>query len=262
MSSSSSSSAAAASALAESNRRNADLRGSTADTTYLREWKRYKSFVEEKRKDGLLPAGNKYLTRQAIDLYSSMVVAHLKCTPKVARRIRPSLQFYANEIEYLGEKFVVESEHMLAGFQTQETTYAKNQLNKRIDPHSNLPINNLTTHEHQQALTTIFTTNHECWRSMASSWILGNNSFIRCDTFIHLKLSSLVFNYTHGPLIKVGEVERRLPMVAFVLNPTDMKGGRGNSRPGGSQQGGDGSGGGTGNGNAPRMKAAGWKRMT
>ena len=46
-----SSSAAAASALAESNRRNADLRGSTEETTYLREWKRFKTFVEEKRKE-------------------------------------------------------------------------------------------------------------------------------------------------------------------------------------------------------------------
>ena len=254
-----SSSSAAAAALAESNRRNAELRGSTGDTTYLREWKRFKVFVEEKRKEGLIPPGDKYLYRETVDLYSSMVIANLKCTPKVARRIRPALQFYANEIEYLEEKFCVESDHMTAAFRTQETTYAKDQLNIRIDPHSNLPINNLTTEEHQQALTTIFNTNHEGWRSLASSWILGNNSFIRCDTFINLKLSSLVFNYTHGPLIKVGEVERRLPMVAFVLNPTDMKGGRSNSRPGGSQQGGDGSG---GKGKIPRRKAAGRKRVT
>ena len=107
-SSSSSSAAAAASALAESNRRNADLRRSTADTTYLREWKQFKTFVEEKRKEGLLPISDKYLTQQSVDLYSSMIVANLKCTPKVARRIRPALQFYSNEIKHLDEEFKVE----------------------------------------------------------------------------------------------------------------------------------------------------------
>ena len=248
--------ASAATALAESNQRNADLRGSTADSTYLREWRRYKAFVEEQRRLGVLRNGDRYLTRENIDVYCSMVVANLTCTPKVARRIRPALQFYANELEYLNEAFNVESDHMVSAFRTQQTAHSISELNKRVDPHSNLPINNLTQDEHQRALSTIFNHNYDSWKSLASSWVLGNNSFIRCDTFVKLKLSSLLFNHTHGPQVKVGQVESRLPMLAFVLNPNDMKGGQSNTRPGGTnneEQNGK---------SMQRRKAAGRKRIT
>ena len=119
---------AAAAALAKANKRNADIRGSTADTTYVREWKRFKTFVETKRKEGVLQPEEKYLSRTSIDLYCSEVVATLKCTPSTAQRIRPSLQFYADNFEYINKDFNVESEVMLSAFVTQQTSYANGQL--------------------------------------------------------------------------------------------------------------------------------------
>ena len=104
----------------------------------------------------VLPLGEKYLTRESVDLYCSLVVATLKCTPGVARRIRPALQFFADSYEYLNEEFTVDSDNMANAFTMQETSYAKAQMDLKIDPHANLPINQLTTQKHQLALSTIF----------------------------------------------------------------------------------------------------------
>ena len=49
---------------------------------------------------------------------------------------------------------------------------------------------------------------------------------IRCDTFLSLRLSSLCFNCTHGPHIREGGSEMRAPMLTFILNPSDVKGGQ------------------------------------
>ena len=85
---------------------------------------------------------------------------------------------------------------------------------------------------------------------------MGNNSFIRCDTFLSLKFSSIIFNNTHGPSIQVGEAQTRQPMLAFVLNPTDMKGGRSGNKTGGGQDHADAS-------KTPKRKARGkQKRIT
>ena len=146
----------AAAAIAQSNQRNAAIRGSTADSTYLREWKRFKKFVEEQILLKVLPLGDKYLTRESVDLYCLMVVATLTCTPGVARLIRPALHFFADSEEYLNDEFTVDSDNMANAFTTQETSYAKSQLDLKIDPHANLPINQLTTEEHQLALSTIY----------------------------------------------------------------------------------------------------------
>ena len=54
--------------------------------------------------------------------------------------------------------------------------------------------------------------------------MISNNSFIRCNTFIKICLPSLLLNLTHGPKL----VEKSTaPMLAFILNKTDIKGGGG-----------------------------------
>ena len=80
----------------------------------------------QQREAGVLQTSKKFLRHEAIDLYSSIVVATLKCTPKNARQMHSALQFYADNIEYLKEKFMVESEAMLLAFATEETTYERN----------------------------------------------------------------------------------------------------------------------------------------
>jgi hypothetical protein len=67
-----------------------------ADHTYEIEWRKFKAFVDAER-DGQgnrLPQGDKYLTRNAVDLYFSTVIAHRTTVmPESARRVVSSLQF-------------------------------------------------------------------------------------------------------------------------------------------------------------------------
>jgi len=79
----------------EANAANASRSSSSADSTYQREWKKFKIFVDEKRNENILPSGPWcYSTRDSADLYFATVVAKLKVHPKTASRIRPALQFY------------------------------------------------------------------------------------------------------------------------------------------------------------------------
>ena len=68
---------AAAAALAASIKENAEIRESTANSTYRQEWKRFKEFVMKQRDVGVLQPSSKYITRESVDLYCSMVVAKM-----------------------------------------------------------------------------------------------------------------------------------------------------------------------------------------
>ena len=59
------------------------------------------------------------------------------------------------------------------------------------------------------------------------------NSFVRCDTFLKLRLPNIILNKTHGPKLPDGSIE---PMIAFILNAGDMKGGGGGPRGGRSKK--------------------------
>ena len=179
----------AAALIEKANQRNAEVRGSKTDPAYHWEWNKFKGFVDAQRAKGFLEKADVYLTQESIDLYCSTVVPTLTCTPTVAKRIRPALQFFADNIEHVDKSFIVSSDVMDGGFATQACTHARESMDRKIDPHANLPVNQLTNEEHHRALKTIFQSNHECWVSLASSWILGTHSFIRCDTFLSLKLS-------------------------------------------------------------------------
>ena len=202
---------------------NANRRIAGADSTYIREWNRFKDWVSDKRGMNILPPGPKYLTRDAVDLYFTEYVAHLTVTPKTAQRIRPALQFYADQLEHVGQGFVIESQFVNEGIATQTHTYIEFAMRNTVDPHKNLPCNILTHKEHLKALDYIFTNNLASWQSLFMSWNLGNNTFIRCDKFLKLNLPNLLFNSTHGPIVGDNNV---LPMLALILNAEQVKEGK------------------------------------
>ena len=203
-------------------RENANQRIVDVDSTYLREWKRFQMWVTEKRARNLLPPGEKYLTRDSVDLYFTEYVAHLTVVPKTAQRIRPALQFYANQLEYVGQDFTVSSKFVNEGIATQVHSYISSAVSSNTDPHKNLPCNMLTTKEHLRALDYIFTNNVSNWQSLYMSWTLGNNSFIRCDTYLKLCFPNLCYNTTHGP--RIGD--HNLPMLTIILNAEQVKEGK------------------------------------
>ena len=116
------------------------------------------------------------------------------------------------------------SKYVKQGIATQTHTYINAAISNNIDPHKNLPCNILTNKEHLHALDYIFSNNLESWQSLLMSWNLGNNTFIRCDTFLKLCLPNLLFNATHGPI--VGDGDTILPMLAIILNAEQVKEGK------------------------------------
>ena len=59
------------------------------------------------------------------------------------------------------------------------------------------------------------------------------NSFVRCNTFLKICLPNMILNTTHCPNLPNGTVE---PMIAFILNTGNMKGGAGGPKGGRSKK--------------------------
>ena len=212
--------------------RNASNAGVTADKTYEYNWKRYKKFVDEKRREGVIPQGGLYLTRRNVDYFFQEFVSQMNVDPKVAARIRPSLQFYADRFEHVLVPFEVDSVDVRGGLSSQVVTYIQKQIGRKVDPHANLPCTMLTPEEHHRALHTMLTNQSSQWQSLCSSWNIGTNSFMHCDTFVKLRLPSMYLNTSHGPKLPNGKKE---PIITFILNSGDMKGGGGGPRGGKSK---------------------------
>ena len=213
--------------------RNAARAGQQADSSYRYNWERYKRFVNKKRAEGVIPAGPKYLTRRNVDFFFQEFVAQMTVEPKTAARIRPALQFYADRLEWILEPFEVDSTDVRSGLSSQVVTYINNEIGRRIDPHSNLPSTMLSDEDHTNGLHTMLSKNYPQWQSLGSSWTIGMNSFVRCDTFLKLRLPNIILNKTHGLKLPDGSIE---PMIAFILNAGDMKGGGGGPRGGRSKK--------------------------
>ncbi len=209
--------------IAEGAQQNAERRLQKADSTYVREWKKFKAFVLEKRNNNTLNAHANFITREAVDLYFTEKVSKLVVTPKVAERVRCALQFYADKLEYVGQGFVVDSKFVKEGLSSQIDAYIDHKITNACDPHKNLPSNNLSSVEHLNALTAIFQNNFPSWSSLFQSWNLMNNTFIRCDTFLKVTLPHLLLDKVHGPPIDHDNVQ---PMMALILHPEQLKEGK------------------------------------
>jgi hypothetical protein len=71
------------------------------DKTYEREWKKYNLWVTMNRQNNVLPAGDKYLTRENVDLYFSHIVANRHdIQPATAHRTMSSLQSYEGRCDW------------------------------------------------------------------------------------------------------------------------------------------------------------------
>jgi hypothetical protein len=128
------------------------------DKTYKRNYDIFRKWIDEHvevqgQLDETRP--RKYITRENVDLYFSTVVAHRgDIQPDTARRMVPSLQFYADrEIHnVLGERFVVESIIVTQSLKAQKGRYISIDHDNEVDPHRNLPTNIITMEEYKAAV--------------------------------------------------------------------------------------------------------------
>jgi len=200
----------------EANAANASRGSSSADSTYQREWKKFKTFVEEKRNENILPPGPCYLTRDSVDLYFATVVAKLKVHPKTARRIRPSLQFYADHDEHTRrERFVIQNRTVEQALKSQVSSYKEGKKNEFIDPHTKIPIMMISPEEHHAFFDYVYKNNIQHWQSLVTSWNIGCNAYIRMSTFLKFPLHHLRLDKNHGP-VKQGSQSR---VLCYILTP-------------------------------------------
>ena len=93
--------------------------------SYAQMFKQYTRFIDKKRLENVLPAGNKYLTRQGADLFFAEVVALKSTTTTVyAKKFTQALQKAADNCEYVyerltGHPFVVLSDSVQGSLDCQ-----------------------------------------------------------------------------------------------------------------------------------------------
>ena len=128
-----------------------------ADRTYRSEWKRYVGWVQQKRNERVVPEGNRFITREVVDLYFAQVVALRVVKPATARRAISTLQWQADKDEYLGERvrFVVDdSQCVKDALRAQERLYNQHLENSIEDPHDKLPTDTLSRQDLRRIIST------------------------------------------------------------------------------------------------------------
>ena len=172
---------------------------------YNRIWKKFVQFVEEKVEPGEREAG-KYLTRKSVDLYFEEVVAYRdEIQPKTAAKIASALQWYADHLEYTDEEdsFRVRSykanSRVEKALSKQANNFANKYAQKNHDAHANLPTNVLSIGDHRKVMFHIFTSMRN-WEDMALAWTCTNDTFLRLDSMMKMRLPDVRCDKTHGPV--------------------------------------------------------------
>ena len=141
---------------------------SKPDTTYEREWKHFKTFVDTGRAEKKLLPGDKYLTHQNVDLYFSLVISKYAVVPDSARRVISSLQWFSNTYEHTLDKFEVGSPEVLLALKAQMQHYGNKIAALIVDPHANLPTDVLSDEDYDRAYDTILKRIN--WEDLHLSW--------------------------------------------------------------------------------------------
>eukprot|EP00957_Ditylum_brightwellii_P109316 8338481-Ditylum_brightwellii.AAC.1 len=109
----------------------ADLRCTTANKAALvrkiphgfeSNWRIFRQLVDRACARNDLPPGEKYLTRDSIDIFFLHDVQHCLITPASASKFRPALQWYADLHDYVteAEKFNVSSPSVISALEAQQ----------------------------------------------------------------------------------------------------------------------------------------------
>jgi hypothetical protein len=204
----------------EANAANASRGKDKSDKSYQREWKKFIEFVTTKRSENVLPPSPLYLTRDSVDLYFATVVANLTVHPKTARRIRPALQFFADHEEHSrNERFVVDSGSVQKALKAQVTSYNEEIERSFTDPHKKIKIMMISADEQKAFFDHIYLNNVQNWASLATSWNMGCNAYIRMHSFLQFPLCHLRVDTNHGP-VKQGPNAR---VLCYILSPQIRK---------------------------------------
>lgn len=187
------------------------------DSTYHREWRKYKEYVTSKRASGELPAAPTYLTRTGIDLYFSTIIGYKKCVPDTARRVVSALQFFADREEHIDspQKFIVESRVVLQSLEAQRARYAVHLLKAIVDPHKDIPTDVLSQLDYRRGTMSIL--QRIDWGDFNWTFSVCDHTFIRFASAQKLRLCDIKLDSAHGPPHKDEFFNEK--MISYILQP-------------------------------------------
>ena len=84
--------------------------------------------------------------------------------PETAKRVRPSLQYFAKFVEYIDgdNSFDVNSNTVERALEAQQERYFQRIADTKLtDPHANLPTGVIGEEDHEKALNKIFIQNYQ-----------------------------------------------------------------------------------------------------
>ena len=176
------------------------------DRAYELNWKRFKKYVDKQRALGGAPRGDKYLTRENIDMYFSDVVAKKDCKKDTAHRVCFSLQWFADNEEHWDKKdkdrFYVRSDAVDTAIRCVETNHhTALQRKQNTCPHKGIA-NILTEAETTQVMKYILTDeNHagEGWLDLALAWTICYQTMIRNASFLDITYDCIYVKKTLQP---------------------------------------------------------------
>jgi Centromere DNA-binding protein complex CBF3 subunit, domain 2 len=168
------------------------------DRSYNSETNNYCVWVVEQRRNNILPPGDKYLTREGVDLYFSEHVVNRNICYESARRVVSALQRFASDIEYLGsDSFTVESNLVKKALEARKRLHRERIMSQIEDPHANLPTNVLSEADCANALRLAATKQN--WKDMMLCWSTCEQTYLRNDSMRKLCLPHLRCDRTHAP---------------------------------------------------------------
>ena len=175
------------------------------DKTYVRAWKKFTTFVDQEREAGRLPRGEKYLTRDNVDLWFSVEIRRKNCSHANARRNVSALQYYANNDEHIGGNFMVDNSTVKIALESVSTnrTRAASVAHERIDaenlpnPYAELPTNNISPNDIENIMTYVLT-NRNDWSDIGICLLWGISAFLRGDSVRKSTWCDIFLDHNHG----------------------------------------------------------------
>lgn len=188
-------------------------------------WKKFKHFVTAARAAGSLAAGDKYLTRENVDLYFSEVIVELKVQPDTAKRHATALQWYSNNVEYPNDDppFQVHpgsSRSVVArALDKQAAEYAQHYILQCHDAHANLPTDILSKADHKKVMTYVLSQNLRNDPAFHVSWTTCHATYLRIDSLAKMRLCDLRADHAHGPV----EEGPNRTIISLIMQPFQHK---------------------------------------
>ena len=176
----------------------------TEPPEYLREYRRFKQWVDGLKESNEIDQNLPYFCRELVDNYFAQVIVHTtRQNNQTVRRIVPALQFYANREEdrpYSAAPFQVRSPEVDIALEAHGRMYRElyRQNNGGRDPHANLPTDVLSIDEQCRCVRAIL--GRTDWATFLVAWNMCTHTLIRMDSFRKLTLKDLKMDFAHGAI--------------------------------------------------------------